>query len=411
MLVVNVDPEEMASVFIDMNSNNLNFGSIIVESDPPGASVYLNDVLTDFVTPDSIRNLIPGIYKIKCIKSEHRSDSANVLLSAQKTSNVFLTLRDTSEWVDYTMNSEGLPSNYFSDVVFYRNSMWFATKDKGLLQFNGNDWFHYPIAEYGLTSITINKLVPDNNGNLWLCINGYLVQFNNGYKEFITHEYIGQDFNDMVIDDNGTFWLATRSGLVKYDGSSWEIISDDSNNMDLTYANVLCFDANKKLYIGTATHINETGYTTSGTLVRYSGDHFDVVSMTSANYYFYAKTFTSMSLDDSGKLWAAYVLGLWSRDSRISFVNSSDSLEVYPWSQIVSNNVDSYQVNDIYSQAGNMLIALDGGLIDFNISASSAYYNYTNSALSYSGIKAVTKDKSGAIWVATTNSGVYKFKR
>jgi ligand-binding sensor domain-containing protein len=411
MLVVNVEAENMLSLFVNMNSNNLNFGSIIVNSAPTGASIYLNDMNTDLVTPDTLKDLIPGVYKILCAKENHRSDSTNLLLSAQEKASVFLTLRDTTEWVDYTMNSAGLPTNAFTDIVVYRNSIWFATKDKGLLQFNGTDWFNYPLDEYNLLSTSINKLYPDKNGNLWLCINGYLIRFNNGYKEFITHKIIGQDFKDMVIDSQGVFWLATRTGVVKYDGNFWEYIDSNGNNLDLTYANVLCFDSNEQLYIGTARHTNTSGHLNGGTFVKYSNNHFDIIHAASSNYYYGARTYTSITPDESGTIWVSYLEGVWGADSRFSFVNSSDSLEVYPWTQMISNNVNSYQVNDAYSYGGNILIAMEAGVIDFDQTGTSVYYNHNNSALPYAGITTVARDMNGAIWVGTTNNGVYKYKK
>lgn len=410
MVVVNIEAENMFSLFVDMNSNDLNFGSIIVNSTPTGASIYLNDTNTDLVTPDTLKDLIPGIYKILCAKENHRSDSTNLLLSAQEKASVFLTLRDTTEWVDYTMNSAGLPTNAFTDIVVYRNSIWFATKDKGLLQYNGTDWFNYPLDEYNLLSTSINKLFPDNKGNLWLCLNGNLVRFNNGYKDFITHEYIGQDFYDMAIDSQGIFWFATRAGLVRYDGGAWEIINSDSSELDLTYANVLCLDSNDQLYIGTSTHTNQVGSTIGGVLVKYSNSHFDILYPSNSNYY-RARTYTSMDIDEYGIIWIAYLEGLWRTSSWFSYINSSDSLVIYSWWQIINNNVSSDQVNDIYANSGSILIALGKGLIDFYPSGSSVYYDYNNSPLPFVGITTVARDMNGVIWVGTSNNGVYKYKK
>lgn len=67
-------------------------GNLYVESEPPGAAVYLNQVEQPGVTPLSLNDLQPGIYQIEVVLAQHLPASQQVEVKELEYTNVSLEL-------------------------------------------------------------------------------------------------------------------------------------------------------------------------------------------------------------------------------------------------------------------------------------------------------------------------------
>ncbi len=408
LIRISVERNHTSFLNVNMNANAANFTKLIITSEPSGADIILNDSSTNHVTPDSIENIVPGIYEVKCRLINHRDNIQNVTLEAGRKRILHFELKDTTFWIDYNSSTVGLPGDSYTDAVIYNNTLWFSSSTNGLVQYNGTDWINYPISEYNLVSNTINKLYLDNDGNLWLCLNGTLIRFNNGYKEFIRHEYIVQDFNDMLIDENGVMWLATRSGLIKYNGTDWIKYSEDNTGIDISYANALYQDEDGKLYIGTTSHYHPSRGSVSGLVATYFQDKFEILVQPSP---IYSSSYKKFVKKDENNIWIGYDEGLWRKNPRIGYINSSNTLTLLSLDNITNYDVGGISLNDIYGANDGIWIVLENALIKLNNNSQSVLFNYRNSILPVIGLRTVIRDNKGKMWLTTINDGIFKYKQ
>lgn len=72
-------------------------GSIYLNSDPPGARIYVNGIFRNKFTPDSLVRLNPGIYNITLLGSLDIADTTfEVFLQQGKKVSYNITLRNLS---------------------------------------------------------------------------------------------------------------------------------------------------------------------------------------------------------------------------------------------------------------------------------------------------------------------------
>jgi PAS domain S-box-containing protein len=118
-------------------------------------------------------------------------------------------------------------------------------------------------VENGLSNNTVNCILQDSKGYLWIGTNNGLNKFD-GYK-FTNYHSIPQDSstlsNDIITslaeDSNGILWIATKDGGInKFDHSSEHFLSykkkpADENSINENSINSICSDEFGNIWIGT----------------------------------------------------------------------------------------------------------------------------------------------------------------
>lgn len=84
------------SIIVNYLDNSTMYGRIRCYTNPQGAKVYLEDSLTSIITPDTLRQIIPGIRKIKFKKDGYLLDSVFVEVYSNFTSDAIKTLSDST---------------------------------------------------------------------------------------------------------------------------------------------------------------------------------------------------------------------------------------------------------------------------------------------------------------------------
>jgi ligand-binding sensor domain-containing protein len=98
--------------------------------------------------------------------------------------------------------------------------MWFGTED-GLNKFDGQNFKVYRHKETDKTSIgrgTVNDLIQDKNGQIWLATNFTLSVYNLNLDSFINYDFTNYGWiTSLYADHNGKIWVGTYSGLFLFD--------------------------------------------------------------------------------------------------------------------------------------------------------------------------------------------------
>ncbi len=262
--------------------------------------------------------------------------------------------------------------------------------------------------EQGLSQSSINCIVQDSLGFIWLATQDGLDRFD-GYNFYIYEPVPGDsssisdnDIYTLYVDKSGTLWIGTQNGgLNKFNSTtgtfnSYQNNPADSSSLSSNYVTSIADDNSGNLWIGT---INGLNYFDKSKLkfTRYMHDNANPNSLLSNSVY-------SIFNDKFGNIWVGTGKGLdlfdWKTKSFTHYLNSKNS-----------HTTDSNLVVSIAGDnSGNLWIGTLDGLYKFNIySKKFNLYRYSAdnpNSISSNDILAVYLDKKGIVWIGTYDSGL-----
>lgn len=195
-----------------------NKGSLFLRSVPIQCSIFLDDSILIEKTPATISSLLPKKYKIKFAYPEHRSDSTIARVSANELTSVYLSLLDTTIWVNFNIENSKLNNNTVDDIFVDENNLvWMATRE-GIVQNNGSYWNFYNTTNSFLPNNIVHKIKKDNNNTFWIAtLEGLSTIVNDSWKTFTSNNSMlpGDFISDVDFDNLGNTWVATDRGLLK----------------------------------------------------------------------------------------------------------------------------------------------------------------------------------------------------
>ncbi len=109
----------------------------------------------------------------------------------------------------------------YSITADHRGHIWFSTANKGILEFDGKDFYALTIKE-GLRDLAITGLFTDRNGRIIILHQQGIDVLDPERRHLIYYdESVGlEDFdpnlNALSAGRDGTFWIGTAKGLVRY---------------------------------------------------------------------------------------------------------------------------------------------------------------------------------------------------
>lgn len=177
---VNLQTDENKLVFVDYFENPNNFAQIDCISEPSNALIFLNDSCTNLYTPNSLKFLMPGTYKVKFTYPEHRADSVTYTLWTRDRKVANIALQDTTVWVDYNASNSDYPNAYLTlcAAIDEDDVKWFGTRDKGVVRYDDKEWQVFNFLNSGLLSNTINDIAVDEENTKYFCTNMGLTTYN-----------------------------------------------------------------------------------------------------------------------------------------------------------------------------------------------------------------------------------------
>ena len=150
------------------------------------------------------------------------------LAAADNSSNISLFSFDGLDW---NSTPAPYPPHWVSTITAdKKGNIWYATAypAEGIVQYNGSNFIFHPKPDSTLYFPT--TLATDTSGNLWVCWENGLAEYNNNswytYKDSV--EY---DFSDMAIDSKNNIWLSTYGdGVVLFNKNGIVLSNNEENN-------------------------------------------------------------------------------------------------------------------------------------------------------------------------------------
>uniref|UniRef100_A0A832DF66 T9SS type A sorting domain-containing protein n=1 Tax=Ignavibacterium album TaxID=591197 RepID=A0A832DF66_9BACT len=337
--------------------------------------------------------------------------------------------QQNNEWIPFLSSV-----NSTREMTFYNNSLWIATGG-GLFKYDINSGLSvkYDRTNTNLPFYTINNLIKDNQGNLWLGTNDIIIKYDgNTFTKFRATDLGMSGSVSLVkirIDNQGSVWFGfAGGGFLKFNGTNWQVFT--LNNIGITTSSMTDFDIDNNGSLWIATY----GYF----LFKYDGSTTTVYDYTNSGII--SQNIKSVVIDNQNNKWIGTPIGLQKFDDQnwITFNTFNSGLTsnyisklrldnqynlwistLFPGA-VVKYNGTSWQVFDntnspidgLYSYTndsiGNMWFANDGKVFKLQNNNWVQLNNYTDFK-SYSVVTSFAQDSLGNYWFGTYFSGLIKF--
>jgi len=205
------------------------------------------------------------------------------------------------------------------------------------------------------------------------------------YQAWLTEDGLPQiSVQDVLQDHHGYLWLGTQEGLVRYDGARFVVYdSRNTETIDNNYITSLLQTADRTLWIGTY----------GGGVLRYHQDAFTALTeadgLSSGIVHDLVET-------DGGEVWIGTENGLSRyRDGVIDVYGADDGL---PHEMVQALLVDREGTLWVGTRGGGIARWKDGRLTVPDLGG----------PLASELISSLVEDRSGAVWIGTQDAGLYR---
>lgn len=299
---------------------------------------------------------------------------------------------------------DGLSDNTVNDILQdHKGHLWIGTQN-GLDKFDGFEFIkyrHHKGHEFTLAGNTVQSLLLDSKERLWVGTFRGLVEYDYGKDHFngfdSDNELIKTGVSDLIEDKNGQIIVATNwRGIYCFDGQkiTQELNTQTNKEFISNNTTALALDKEGDIYVGT-----NIG------LFKVSND-FESVTPLLTNYPPNASSIQSLTMDKEGVLWIGTTVGLVRYDPK------SNQSEYFFYDQFNPFNFDLHKSVTSIVEAGENILWLgtdNNGIIYFNKDDLSMHVyssNKSNNHLSSNHIKSLFIDRDNSLWVGTYSGGL-----
>jgi len=309
---------------------------------------------------------------------------------------------------------DGLSQNTINAIMQDRQGfIWLATQD-GLNRYNGYNFICYKNDPQNINTLSGNYiylLVQDPAGGMWIGTRGHGLDRFDPELETFTHYRnnpndpgsLADDFvKAILIDRQGRIWVGTEnSGLDCFIPTKRFFkhhIHDATNQKSLSDNNVttICQDSIGTIWVGTESGLNRLD-AQHNTFDRYYHDP-DLDTSLPDN------AINTIYEDRQTRLWVGTKNGLVQLDGQGQVVKN------YQYDPANPNSLSNNQVNTVYEdRQGRLWVGTNNGVNLFNPEMDA--FEVIQEGLSNSNIGAIYEDHSGNLWFGTYTAGLYKFSK
>lgn len=318
--------------------------------------------------------------------------------------------------------SKGLSnSNVLSIAQDQFGFMWFATEG-GLNRFDGNRFIaykHNPKNPQSLSCNTINKLLIDNDGTLWIATTHEGLDRYNHEPDDFTHYYpngnpgdiSGPAITDLCVSYNGNIWVSTYfNGLNLYDkkNDKFKHFSFDPQNINTIRENIILKvleDKQHFLWIGYRSQGLSMLNPQTGQFKHFKHNPKDHSSLPS-------NTVLSIAEDQFGNIWIGTDAGLSlynkQENNFITFQHNQSNIH-----SIISNKImDIHEMKDgklwIGTENGGIsILDISFPILDYKkIKFTNLYSGDSKETLSHNSVYSLYQDCYENIWIGTFGGGI-----
>lgn len=277
------------------------------------------------------------------------------------------------------------------------NDIWLGT-DNGLYQFccRTASFTRFPINN---SSCAINSICPQGNGILLLATNMGIHRFSikthtseRADAPNRTQGLTDKTINDILIDKDGTMWVMTEISGVSYLplytplAPFIKIPNVAADDKSLVYA--FCHTGGSTVYVGTTTGLYKYDTTTH--------------SITPCEAF--AKYKVTALMLDGHRLW----IGTWQNGVKLLNLLTGE-IRSYTYSESVPYTVTSNKIRNIFkSSKGIVYVSTNWGLCRYD--ARTEHFFPLRILNSMTDFVNVTEDNNGLLWAATNSRGIYRYR-
>ena len=136
------------------------------------------------------------------------------------------TCAQNGSWTIYDTRTSDIGGNNVAAIAPDARGVWVGTY-QGLSRLNGGSWMDYSMFNEKLKDQSINCLMMDERGVVWIGTDDYgVIEFDGTHwteHSAETRRLKMKFVKEIVKDQDGVVWIGvTLGGIVSYDGSMWE---------------------------------------------------------------------------------------------------------------------------------------------------------------------------------------------
>ncbi len=396
-VMANVVEGKKDSIYIDYYQNPAMLGSILCESNPPNAQIFLNGKDIGRRTPATVYNQFPGYYWVRFHAEGRRDDSVFVTVRSDSTSAVSLTLLDTAVWRDYTVRNSLIPTNNLTCInIDKNNTLWMGSYGYGVISFDGNIWNDYTSNNSQLTDNDINCIAFDNTGVMWLgtpkgpAIYFTMIGGSSDLPDF--------DIRAIGFDQIDNTWIGTQNGgLVKtyidrHEGVRyWVPYNKSTGEIPDNWITSIASATQNVIWVGTA----------HGGIITNNG--FGWKSYNRLNSSLPTNNVAAITVAEDGTVWIGCSGGGLQAGS-VSYFDGSAFHTIYfspSCSTIFAIFADS---------KGRIWVGTNTGIYIIENNSQKAYLDKETIGLHLDEATGFAEDKYGNIWISLNGGGLIEYK-
>jgi ligand-binding sensor domain-containing protein/signal transduction histidine kinase/AraC-like DNA-binding protein len=293
----------------------------------------------------------------------------------------------------------------------HQSNLWIGTHRGGLNIYSPNatafQLERKTILANSLSYNDVKSFYEDKNGHIWIGTDGGGLNIWNPETKTYKHFYHNPANNlslssnevmDISGDSDGFIWIGTwGGGISRYDAATQKFIRFKKNTEDIhaissDYIQTIYEDSNKNLWIGTY----------GGGVNKYekSGGKFFRISEGKGNTYFEGNNCLVIKEDHLGNLWFG------TDDGGLNCLESKSGSFLH----FFNDSPDKPDIRVIHVSREGKIWVGHFGLYLFDSKRNDFKKVNTGSELDQVFIKAIEEDKSGNLWVSTSN-GLFKVNK
>lgn len=392
-----------SKILIDHYKNPGHLGTLICNSVPSGADIFIDDKPTLYKTPHTFYKYNPGKVKVKMAYPMHRTDSSVVKLIGGTKQTAYIFLDDTTKGLFYTITNSPIPTDYtYTLAVDSSNIKWIGTEGQGIIGYDGKKWSAFNKDNTPMSSNIVKSLFVDKLNRLWIGFENGLFVYNGNtfinYSSQVNNKFV----TSITADNNGTIWIGSFGGLFRYDGKTWQAYTSANSGLHDNLIYSVAVDKLNNIWVGT----NGNG------MAVFDGNSWrkwDMSNMGIGNRI--GDVIHSIICDQDGMIWAAHMReevgsGSIKAEGGLSRFNGTK------WSVISVPQISTQYIQSLHvDRNNNKWVATKFGLGRFDKSNSASIFTKVNAKLQTSYTTASALDKIGDLYISTLGGGLSKFRK
>ena len=238
-----------------------------------------------------------------------------------------------ASWMDYSMFNDKLKDQSVNCLmVDARGVLWIGTDDYGVIEWDGTNWTEHNDVTRRLKMKFVKEIVIDQDGVTWIGVTlGGLVSYDgNNWEKYTPDDCdLLSDFVlDLAVDRANRKWITTNAGISVYNGTRWTSYTSGNSGLPDDIVPAIVIDKQNVKWFGTL-----------GGLTRYDGQKWTVWN--TKNSPLPSDQVNDIAIDENGLLWIATSKGAAVFDGVDNWVAFTPKNNQIPEGNIYKVAVDS----------------------------------------------------------------------